>query len=286
MQLKRLRNESRHGAAESAAMHALQSARFGRFWPPAGGSDRPETGGFEPCASSSSLPPRPRSACSRAAIAAPPTTAPTRRRRRPRTRPPKARPRRRRRRSRPAPAARAIPSSVQECVQDVQNELPAGTDVNAFCNCAVAGMAPEWRPRAARHGAMRGPDGDPAAALNRLSDSSPTRPVDGALCLRAFNEKGNQTCVFILLAATASLCLLAGCNRGAANNSATAPAPAANAAEPAAEAPAAETPAPANAAGPPPAPPRMKSPNASATRPATCRRARTPMPSAPAPSPR
>ena len=33
------------------------------------------------------------------------------------------------------------PSSVQECIQDVQTELPAGTDVNAFCNCAVAGMA-------------------------------------------------------------------------------------------------------------------------------------------------
>ena len=26
-------------------------------------------------------------------------------------------------------------------MQDVQNELPAGTDVNAFCNCAVDGMA-------------------------------------------------------------------------------------------------------------------------------------------------
>ncbi len=33
------------------------------------------------------------------------------------------------------------PSSIQECVQDVQTELPAGTDVNAFCECAVAGMA-------------------------------------------------------------------------------------------------------------------------------------------------
>lgn len=33
------------------------------------------------------------------------------------------------------------PSSVQECIADVQNELPAGTDVNAFCECAVAGMA-------------------------------------------------------------------------------------------------------------------------------------------------
>ena len=33
------------------------------------------------------------------------------------------------------------PSSVQECIGDVQNELPAGTDVNAFCECAVAGMA-------------------------------------------------------------------------------------------------------------------------------------------------
>ena len=43
------------------------------------------------------------------------------------------------------------------------------------------------------------------------------------------------------LAAMASLCLLAGCNKGAANNSANAPAPAANAAEPAA--PPAQTPA-------------------------------------------
>ena len=33
------------------------------------------------------------------------------------------------------------PTSVQECIQDVQTELPAGTDVNAFCECAVAGMA-------------------------------------------------------------------------------------------------------------------------------------------------
>ncbi len=33
------------------------------------------------------------------------------------------------------------PSSIQECVQDVQSELPAGTDINAFCECAVAGMA-------------------------------------------------------------------------------------------------------------------------------------------------
>ena len=33
------------------------------------------------------------------------------------------------------------PSSVQECIQDVQTELPTGTDVNAFCECAVAGMA-------------------------------------------------------------------------------------------------------------------------------------------------
>lgn len=33
------------------------------------------------------------------------------------------------------------PSSIQECIQDVQTELPAGTDVNAFCECAVAGMA-------------------------------------------------------------------------------------------------------------------------------------------------
>jgi hypothetical protein len=39
--------------------------------------------------------------------------------------------------------------------------------------------------------------------------------------------------ITIGLAAMASLCLLAGCNKGAANNSANAPAPAANAGEPA-----------------------------------------------------
>ena len=42
--------------------------------------------------------------------------------------------------------------------------------------------------------------------------------------------------ITIGLAAMASLCLLAGCNRGAANNSANAPAPAANVPEPAANA--------------------------------------------------
>jgi hypothetical protein len=44
----------------------------------------------------------------------------------------------------PAPASDGgarDPSSIQECIQDVQTELPAGTDVNAFCECAVAGMA-------------------------------------------------------------------------------------------------------------------------------------------------
>ena len=47
----------------------------------------------------------------------------------------------------------------------------------------------------------------------------------------------------ILLAATASLCLLAGCNRGGANNSATANAPAANMTAPAANAAAPAAPA-------------------------------------------
>ena len=51
----------------------------------------------------------------------------------------------------------------------------------------------------------------------------------------------------ILLAATASLCLLAGCNRGDGNNAATANAPAANAPAPAASAAPAGTPAPAAA---------------------------------------
>jgi hypothetical protein len=38
----------------------------------------------------------------------------------------------------PPPAANG---DIQECVSDVANELPAGTDVNAFCNCAVGKMA-------------------------------------------------------------------------------------------------------------------------------------------------
>jgi hypothetical protein len=53
------------------------------------------------------------------------------------------------------------------------------------------------------------------------------------------------------LAAMASLCLLAGCNKGAATNGTNAAAPAANAAEPVANnaEPVAVAPAPANAAG-------------------------------------
>ena len=38
---------------------------------------------------------------------------------------------------------------VGECVQDVSNELPQGTDVNAFCNCAVDNMAQGQRERPA-----------------------------------------------------------------------------------------------------------------------------------------
>ena len=41
----------------------------------------------------------------------------------------------------PAPTAARDPGAHQECVQDVQTELPQGTDINAFCNCAVDGMA-------------------------------------------------------------------------------------------------------------------------------------------------
>jgi hypothetical protein len=40
-----------------------------------------------------------------------------------------------------APAGARNAADVQECVQDVQSELPQGTDINAFCNCAVDGMA-------------------------------------------------------------------------------------------------------------------------------------------------
>lgn len=44
----------------------------------------------------------------------------------------------------PAPAASANPqreSELRECAADVGTELPAGTDINAFCNCAVDKMA-------------------------------------------------------------------------------------------------------------------------------------------------
>ena len=39
-----------------------------------------------------------------------------------------------------AAANPARADEIQECVQDVANELPAGSDVNAFCGCAVDGM--------------------------------------------------------------------------------------------------------------------------------------------------
>ena len=42
-----------------------------------------------------------------------------------------------------APTASADPrraNEVGECVADVRNELPPGSDVNAFCNCAVDKM--------------------------------------------------------------------------------------------------------------------------------------------------
>lgn len=95
------------------------------------------------------------------------------------------------------------------------------------------------------------------ASLRRLAD--PARiPAGGALYRRREpppyaavagdspgTEKGDLNMrITIGLAAMASLCLLAGCNRGAANNSANAPAPAPAANE--AGAPAPEPPAPAN----------------------------------------
>jgi hypothetical protein len=42
--------------------------------------------------------------------------------------------------STPAADPRRV-GELQECANDVANELPAGTDVNAFCNCAVDRMA-------------------------------------------------------------------------------------------------------------------------------------------------
>src|SRR5688572_10505020 len=47
-----------------------------------------------------------------------------------------------------SPAAVSTPTAdprrageLQECASDVANELPAGTDINAFCGCAVDKMA-------------------------------------------------------------------------------------------------------------------------------------------------
>lgn len=40
----------------------------------------------------------------------------------------------------PAAADPARAGEINECIQDVANELPAGTDANAFCGCAVDGM--------------------------------------------------------------------------------------------------------------------------------------------------
>ena len=39
-----------------------------------------------------------------------------------------------------AAADPARAGEIAECTQDVATELPAGTDVNAFCGCAVDGM--------------------------------------------------------------------------------------------------------------------------------------------------
>lgn len=42
-----------------------------------------------------------------------------------------------------APAAAANPqreNELRECADDVRTELPAGTDINAFCGCAVDKM--------------------------------------------------------------------------------------------------------------------------------------------------
>lgn len=40
----------------------------------------------------------------------------------------------------PAAANPARAGEIDECIQDVANELPAGTDTNAFCGCALDGM--------------------------------------------------------------------------------------------------------------------------------------------------
>jgi hypothetical protein len=43
----------------------------------------------------------------------------------------------------PGPAATANPQregELRECVDDVRTELPAGTDIDAFCGCAVDKM--------------------------------------------------------------------------------------------------------------------------------------------------
>jgi hypothetical protein len=51
-----------------------------------------------------------------------------------------------------APVAAASPArenEIRECIQDIRTELPAGSDLNAFCGCAVDKMATGLRERPA-----------------------------------------------------------------------------------------------------------------------------------------
>jgi hypothetical protein len=51
-----------------------------------------------------------------------------------------------------APVAASSPArenEIRECINDVRTELPAGSDLNAFCGCAVDKMTTGLRERPA-----------------------------------------------------------------------------------------------------------------------------------------
>ncbi|MEA3014680.1 MAG: hypothetical protein QOD42_3225 [Sphingomonadales bacterium] len=51
-----------------------------------------------------------------------------------------------------APVAAASPArenEIRECINDIRTELPAGSDLNAFCGCAVDKMTTGLRERPA-----------------------------------------------------------------------------------------------------------------------------------------
>ena len=104
-----------------------------------------------------------------------------------------------------APAAPADPqreNEMRECADDVRTELPAGSDLNAFCGCAVDKMQTGLR-RARRDGAMRRAAGHPPQQLAALG-----KPPGVTLGTALPAVPGASPCACLILAASL---LLAAC---------------------------------------------------------------------------